>query len=113
MNTDTEKKTEKEAYKYLRAKVCSNVGGLQQRYLLLAYAFVRGIPYVALERVINEDKFPASGRDTFYRGLIFAVAKNVRTAYGLDNNCTYESPEHKEVYAWVMEKFAKAEEVAA
>ena len=115
MNTE-EKKTEKEAYKYLKGQVCSNavIGGESQRYLLLAYAFVRGIPYITLEKTVNEDGFPECGRNTFYSGLAFSVTKNVMLAYGLDSKAdnVYNSNEHTAVHAWLTEKFAKVQEAA-
>jgi len=114
MNTDTNRKTEKEAYKYLRGQVCGNAwkGGDKQRYLLLAYAFVRGIPYIALERTINEDKFLEEGRKTFYSRLAYCVAKHVMLAYGLEPKSIYSSEEYQAVHNWLTEKFAKAQEAA-
>lgn len=114
MNIETEKKTEKEAYKYLRGQVCGNAwrGGESQRYLLLAYAFVRGVPYVALERTVNEDKFPKEGRDTFYSGLAYSVTSKVLEAYGLEVRNVFRSTEYMAVRAWLTEKFNKAQEAA-
>lgn len=61
------KKSKKELKELLRKKVCNNQQ--PRRHTLLAYAFVRDVPYIILERKTNEDKFGELGRNSFLYGL--------------------------------------------
>jgi|SRR5690606_10874946 len=47
------------------------------RTTLLAYAFLRDVPYIALERTINEDSFGEIGRNSFLVALAFGVADRI------------------------------------
>jgi hypothetical protein len=110
-----ERKTKKEAKLFLRNKVIENAskGGYKQRCLLLAYAFVKGVPYSVLERTINEDKYIPCGRDTFLYGVIWTVSANVCEAYGIAEDNLYSSEEYIAVCQWVYEKYTTKSEVAA
>ena len=63
----------KNLIKKFRAEVCG--GKHTGRTTLLAYAFLREVPYVAVERVINEDGplFNESGRNSFLSGLAYLI----------------------------------------
>jgi hypothetical protein len=66
----------KDLIKKFRAEVCG--GKHPNRTTLLAYAFLRGVPYVAVERVINEDH-PSfgEGRNSFLRFLAAYVVTRI------------------------------------
>lgn len=48
-------------------------GGDKQRYRLLAYGFLRGVPYAAMEASTHADGHCATGRESWYHGLIINV----------------------------------------
>lgn len=124
-----EKETRKELIKKFREQVAG--GKYASRTTLLAYAFLRGRPYVALERVINEDH-PSfgEGRNTFLSYLASGVTGRIREAkypdlraYDLRRNGEgdkateieeFTSAVRKAVYEWIQEKYAaKSKEAAA
>lgn len=74
-------KNKQELKAIFRAKVAG--GKHASRETLLSYAFVRGVPYKVLERVINEDKFPNGGTNSFISCLASSVTyKLIESAYG-------------------------------
>jgi len=74
-------KTRKDLIKAYRKKVEN--GKCAGRWELLAYAFLRDVPYINLERITNEDKFPDDGALTFIQTLAMWVAGDIIcTAYG-------------------------------
>ncbi len=114
------KKNKKELIGIYREKVAG--GKTTWRFEYLAYAFIRGMPYVALERTINEDSFGKVGRNTFLGGLASQVASSIfSSTYGkgyyefyYDKDLSKETKElysnfkeelRKEVLNWVMSKY--------
>jgi hypothetical protein len=106
-----------------------NLGGVG-RETLLAYAFLRGVPYVALEKVINEDKFPEVpitgtysnrrakvGKFSFLDSLAYSTAYRIESVEKrLDPKSAYKY--HNDVWNWMMVKYdametSKIVEVAA
>lgn len=65
----------KELIKKFRSQV--EHGKYAGRYTLLAYAYLRGVSYIALERTINEDLFGTNGRNSFLIGLADVVAGKI------------------------------------
>jgi hypothetical protein len=119
-----EQETRKQCIKKIREQVAG--GKPASRTTLLAYGFLRGRDYVELERVINEDKFPEEGRNTFLSYLARGVVYSIKAAAGF--NAPYPSPEHDEqisklavieaqVKSWINKKYAgkdeKSKEAAA
>lgn len=102
--------------KAFRAKVSG--GQSASRVELIALAFLRERPYVALEAKINEDH-PSFGfgRSTFLSGLSYQIQWAIKSlkVEGLDS--TYTLPESKDILNWMMEKYQtvqlKTEEKAA
>ena len=72
----------KELIKKFREQVAG--GKYADRYTLLAYAFLHDIPYIALERVINEDHptFDVS-RNGFLSYLATGITTRIREASSL------------------------------
>lgn len=129
-----EKETRKELIKKFREKVAG--GKYAGRDTLLAYAFLRGVPYVALERVINEDhpSFGTEGRNEFLRWRKYSMSREIceaqfsgQSVYQLrkENKESealllneklkgFREPLEKEIWDWIQEKYkAKSEEAAA
>jgi hypothetical protein len=125
-----EQETRKQLIKKFREQVAGGKPGTRAQ--LLAYAFLRGRDYVALEREINEDH-PSfgEGRNTFLSYLASAITGKIREAqfpgkraYDLrragENEKAQEIEEfttavRKEVYEWIQEKYGakKSKEAAA
>jgi hypothetical protein len=84
---------DKEIVKKIRQQVIENakVGGYKQRLLLLGYGFARGIPYRAIERKINEDKFDPDGRDSFLTGLGLYITRLLAPICMLENEKKLET----------------------
>jgi len=115
-----EKETRKELIKKFRKQVAG--GKTATRAQLLAYAFLRGKEYVALERVINEDHESFEvGRNTFLWYLAGRVATEIAEAkfgqksYELRKAGELETVKEfvafndavkKEIQAWIQEKYA-------
>ena len=88
------------------------------RYTMLAYGYLRGLPYVALERVINEDKFevPADARKYklgvfgFLSFLARTVSVTIEQVENPENKLRgYPGPHFDAIYEWMMEKYGKEE----
>ena len=95
------------------------------RTFLLAYAFLRGVPYVVLEKTINEDKFPREpnwdklkcGMFGFLHYLAYGAAYHICDAAG-DVNCASITSEERntlrdEIYQWMLVKYQESEEKEA
>lgn len=113
-----EKKSRKEGRAALRRLVIEGAasGGENQRGNLLAYAFLRGLPYAALERKTNEDRFPREHRNSFLEhNLSWQVAYKLSQVLEFSSLHLSTSPEIEEVREWVFKKYEgeKEEEVAA
>lgn len=125
-----EKETRKELIKKFREQVAG--GKPATRAQFLAYAFLRGKEYVALERVINEDhESYGEGRNTFLGYLAAWVAGKIteakfgKNAYELrkagelekvNDFVEFSDAVKKEIQAWIQEKYANkgdSKEVAA
>lgn len=119
-----EKETRKELIKKFREQVAG--GKYASRETLLAYAWLRGVPYVALERVINEDHETFdTGRKGFLSYLASAVAGKIRetqfpgmNSYKLSQAGEKEKAKElseftdavrKAVYDWIQEKYVAKE----
>lgn len=105
-------------------------GKYADRYTLLSYAFLRGVPYAALERIINEDN-PSFGygRTSFLEGLAYVIVHRIgnaqfsgKTPYSLRKEGEYEKAKEcdtfmdlckTEVRSWIQEKYKAKTEVAA
>ena len=84
------------------------------RITLLSYAFLREVPYCALERVINEDRFAPPGTQSFIKWLAESVSSQI---YRMDNpdikSSTRWTPEilltkkmyRDKVLEWMNEKY--------
>lgn len=122
----------KEVIKKFREQLAG--GKYARRNTLLAYAFLRGVPYVALERIIHEDhpSFDPEGRNGFLGYLSRMVGRDIAevsfgSAPGWKRDMTPEEKEKRdqfdalskslgnEVFAWIQEKYkaAKDSEAAA
>lgn len=77
------------------------------REVYLAYAFVRDVPYVKLEKKINEDKFGTVGRNSFLIGLAYRIERNIIKI--TDTNLEIRA----DILNWLMEKYSEVERVAA
>lgn len=122
----------KELIKKFREKVAG--GKYADRHTLLAYAFLRGVPYVALERIINEDH-PSFGigREGFLSWLARSVAWKIcdvqfpgKSPYELRKEGKEDEAKalseqidslkkslNTEILNWIHEKYSKSEESAA
>jgi len=113
-----EKKSRKEGIAALRRMVIegAEAGGESQRQNLLAYAFLRGLPYAALERKTNEDRFPREHRNSFIvNSLSWSIAYKLSQALEFSARNLSLSPEIEEVRVWLFEKYRaeKDQEAAA
>ena len=128
-----EKEAKKEILEKIRSSVIENAprGDFGQRLRLLAYAFLRGVPYVAVEGKINEDH-PSfgDGRNTFLDHLAYSVARSIcnrlfKKIVHEQINCFVNMSReerdeyHKkfkevksEVYEWMMKKYEAQQEAA-
>ena len=108
-----EKKSRKEARAQLRQWVIAGAkdGGWNQRRRLLAYGFLRGLPYEAIERKTNEDNHCEIGRDTFYAGLAAAIAHYICAA--TETEFSHGCAEHKEARVWLNVRLCKLAAEAA
>lgn len=72
----SKKLSEKEAISNLRKdiKKFAAIGGQEQRYRLLAYGYLRGRMYAALESKTEGDNLCNIGKHSFYGGLSASVA---------------------------------------
>ena len=115
-----ENETRKELIKKFREQVAG--GKYPSREKLLAYAWLRDVPYIALERVINEDHESFGiGRNGFLSYLASTVAGQIRNTQfpGLNpyqagdktkEISEFEDTVRKAVYDWIQEKYAAKEE---
>lgn len=110
----------KDLIKKFRAEVCGEK--YPSRTTLLAYAFLRGVPYIAVERMINEDH-PSfgDGRNSFLRFLAGYVVNMIcdiqfsgKTPYSFRKDGDEEKVKEynefntllvAEVNAWIREKY--------
>lgn len=110
----------KEIIKKFRSMV--DRGQHASRVTLLAYAYLRGIPYVALERTINEDK--SEGKFTFIKSLAGSVSWQICEIEFGKTYLEAEKPEKEkllaqqkvvfqEIFNWMNEKYKEIAEVAA
>ena len=105
--------TRKNAIAQLRLWVIegAKAGGWKQRCRLLAYGFLRGLPYEVMERTANEDKHCSTGRTTFYTGLALDIAKYICRAYDIEFSVS--GPEWKEVRDWLFVRINRISKEAA
>lgn len=120
--------------KNLKAIFRAQVAGGQQasRNVYLAYAFVRGVPYKVLERVINEDKECfSSGRNGYLKWRAYCVSVEIckncfdKLKEEEINNLVDMTREERDEYnntvksvsesvcQWIMKKYEDSAEVAA
>jgi len=82
------------------------------REFLLGYAFLREVPYVTLERVINEDKIERKPEYRKCRQGVFCFLYYLASSVSSEI-VKIEAPEEKKprsyyldaVYAWMLEKY--------
>jgi len=108
-----EKKSRKEARAQLRAWIIQGAvcGGYDQRCRLLAYGFLRGLPYEAIEQKTNEDKHCDIGRETFYSGLAMNIASLICEA--TETEFSYNGQGRNEAYEWLFVRLSKLAREAA
>lgn len=122
-------KNRKELINIFRSKV--EKGQHAYRTTLLAYAFLREVPYIKLERIVNEDKLPNDSAKCFIVTLAADVARElVAKAFGYEQFCDAffkvngEYPDTKDIRSaaseymiiirsWMLEKYENQEEAAA
>jgi hypothetical protein len=106
----------KELIKKFRSVVSG--GKPSSREFHLAYGFVRGIPYSALEKVINEDKFERKpewpkyqmGVFSFLSTLAYLVSRVLWDIDDPDHPHSYQQgPLRDEIYNWMVEKYREKE----
>jgi len=108
-----ENKSRKEVRAQIRAWIIAGAkeGGWNQRRRLLAYGFLRGLPYEAIERQTNEDKHCEIGRETFYLGLAAGIAHYICAA--TETKFSFGCAEHKEAREWIYARINKLAQEAA
>jgi len=107
------------SYKELREKVRQDIiknqtcGGYHQRERLLVYGFLRGMPYAALERTINEDKLPLVGMKTFYKYFAYSIYCMLCEYLEIEKSGPSKNPpEYIEIDNWLKERWQKQQEAA-
>jgi hypothetical protein len=99
-----------------RAKVCN--GQHATRETLLAYAFLKDRPYIALERKINEDHESFGiGRDSFLSYLVYGIRREILQAsknLGFDKEVEEQIAKEieSEIRQWIMKKYEKESEIS-
>jgi len=107
----------KEALKSFKQKAKKQE--IYSRHQYLAYAFLRRMPYVVIERKINEDKFPVVGRNNFLNCLAVGALHEIYylgkyEGYTLSfQEFLKEDELRQQIKDWIFEKYASVEEVAA
>lgn len=94
-------------------------GKSASRTFHVAYAFVRGMPYIALEKVINEDRFERQpgwekypcGVFSFLYFLAWSAAEILWNAIPEDKRQGDTGDLRDEIYAWMMKKYEDKTEV--
>jgi hypothetical protein len=107
----------KELVKNIRLLVSKGQKANRETYLALAFA--RKMPYVVLEKTINEDKFalPAGAREAkmglfcFLNGLAYTTSLVVERAENPDHPDKRPTGiYHEKVYEWMLEKYPVVQE---
>jgi hypothetical protein len=92
----------KKLIKAFRAKVCN--GQKATREIFLAYAFLRGRPYIDLESKINEDNF-GEGKFTFLRYLSCLIGMEIKKASEPINIEYNRNDTVDAISLWIKEKY--------
>lgn len=99
-------KRKEEIYK-LRKEVIKGTNGPYQRTHLLAYAYLRGMPYAKVENNTEGDTYCETGKNTYYRNLAYLVSRHLEKTLGFDHD-----DEKFLVREWINKHTFRLKEVA-
>lgn len=108
--------SEKEVYKKLRKEIINKAatGGYSQRIRLLAYGFLRGRVYGALESKTNGDNHCLVGQETYYSQLATSVSIELHKQFsGPDAKLGSRKNLYDAVKSWIEESRNKESQEAA